>query len=353
MKTNTFWAVLAVVAMASCSKDASTEMNTGRGIDFRAAMGTRATEVTTASIQQFYVTALDKNSANFFTDVEFTKDGAYFVSSPLYYWPSDGSNLSFYAYSPSAADLNASVSIDGASKTLTDYAPAAAIADQQDLISATATGNKDNEASGVALTFSHRLSQIEMKGKNTHEGYVYKIQGVRIGQPVSKGTFDFGTSAWSLGGDKANYELTYAGEEVTLGAEAASLMSDAGNAMLLPQALTAWDPATDKTNTNKGAYLAVLINITTKDGARVYPAEAVGEYDWAAVAIDTNWEAGKKYVYTLDFSNGAGQVDPEKPTPEDPDEDPFNPGDDIIGSDGIKFTVTVTDWAEATEEVEF
>ena len=116
-----------------------------------------------------------------------------------------------------------------------------------------------------------------------------------------------------------------------------------GNAMLIPQQLVAWTPESDKPNTKKGAYLAVKINIVTKDGAQIYPATQ-GEYDWAAVAIDTNWKPGKKYVYTLDFSNGAGKVDPEKPTPVVPT-DPFNPGEDILGSP-IKFTVDVTPWEE-------
>ena len=63
------------------------------------------------------------------------------------------------------------------------------------------------------------------------------------------------------------------------------------------------------------------------------------------MAINTNWEAGKKYVYTLDFSEGAGKVDPEKPDPADPN-DPFNPGEDILGSP-IKFTVEVSEWEDA------
>lgn len=49
-----------------------------------------------------------------------------------------------------------------------------------------------------------------------------------------------------------------------------------------------------------------------------------------AVAIGTKWDAGKKYIYTLDFTNGAGKVDPEKPEPTDPT-DPDNPGGDIFG----------------------
>lgn len=188
---------------------------------------------------------------------------------------------------------------------------------------------------------------IEIKAKNTNDGYVYKVQGVRIGQPVSKATFDFGTTSWQLGSVKTNYEATYAGSEKTLTGTAASIMAvEDDNAMLIPQQLIAWTPDTDKTNTNKGAYLAVKVNITTKDGARVYPS--VGEYDWVAVAVNTKWEPGQKYVYTLDFSNGAGKVDPEKPMPGPTD--PFKPGEDVLGS-AIKFTVTVTPWTPASEDV--
>ena len=68
------------------------------------------------------------------------------------------------------------------------------------------------------------------------------------------------------------------------------------------------------------------------------------------MAIGTNWEPGKKYVYTLDFSNGAGKVDPEKEQPTDPDVDPFDPGENILGS-SIKFTVEVTPWEDAAQDV--
>lgn len=145
-------------------------------------------------------------------------------------------------------------------------------------MTANATGNKTNESTGVALLFKHQLSQVEIKAKNGNEGYVYKVTGVRIGQPVSKGTFDFGTSGWTLTQDKTNYLAEY-DQAITLGADAQGLMGDGGNAMLLPQQLVAWTPDTDMPNANKGAYLAVKVNITTKDGARVYPAESVGEYD--------------------------------------------------------------------------
>lgn len=338
MKQTLFLLVCATALLSSCSKDETLQSGNDRGIDFRAAMATRATETTTASLNSFFTTAIDNSGANYFTDVEFTKSGSYFTSSPAYYWPSDGSALTFYAYAPSASDLGATVTINNGTKQLVNYTPATDISDQLDFITTTATGSKANETTGVALTFEHRLSQIEIKAKNTNDAYVFKVQGVKIGQPVSKATFDFGTNAWALGADKADYTVEYTTDR-TLNATAVSLMATTDdNAMLIPQQLTAWDPDTDGGNTAKGAYIAVKVNITTKDGARVYPDAAKGTYGWAAVAINTQWEAGKKYVYTLDFSNGAGRVDPD---------DPDHAGETIMGSP-IKFTVTVDPWQEAT-----
>lgn len=339
---------MAMTAMliASCSSDDVVSTNTGRAIDFRTSVGTRGTETTTANIDKFWVTAIDDNKANYFSKQEYKKEGEFFTSTPLYYWPVG--TLNFFAYSPSETDLGATVTINKKTKTLADFSPAAKIADQKDFVTATATGTKAaNETKGVELKFAHQLSQIEIKAKNTNTGYVYKVVGVRIGKPVSKGTFTFGANTWALTTtEKANYAVEYTTDPKTLTAEATTMMGTANdNAMLLPQQLTAWTPETDKANTNKGAYIALKIQITTKDGARVYPAK--GDYDWAAVAINTNWEAGKKYVYTLDFSKGAGKVDPEKPQPVDPT-DPFKPGEDILGGP-IKFKVTVTDWIPAIQ----
>lgn len=348
MKKQIMFMAMTAMLIASCSSDDVVSTNTGRAIDFRTSVGTRGAETTTANISKFWVTAIDEAGANYFSKQEFTKDDAFFTSSPLYYWPAG--KLNFVAYSPSETDLGANVTINNTTKTLADFSPAAKIADQKDFVTATATGTKAaNETNGVELTFAHQLSQIEIKAKNANTGYVYKVVGVRIGKPVSKGTFTFDSNTWSLTTtEKTNYEVEYTAAPRTLAADAATMMGTANdNAMLLPQQLVAWTPETDKTNTHNGAYIALKIQITTKDGALVYPAK--GDYDWAAVAINTNWEAGKKYVYTLDFSSGAGKVDPEKPDPTDPT-DPFKPGEDILGKP-IKFTVTVTEWTSADQPV--
>lgn len=69
--------------------------------------------------------------------------------------------------------------------------------------------------------------------------------------------------------------------------------------------------------------------------ATVGAGNEIVEFGWAAVPVGVNWERGKKYVYTLDFSGGVGIQDPEDP----------KPGTPIIG-DGIKFSVTVEGWDE-------
>ena len=327
---------IAAMAFASCAKDTVKEVNNGHAIDFRVATQTRASETTTANLTTFYVTAIDESGSNYFTDAAFTKVDTYFSSSPVYYWPGDGS-LNFYAYAPSATTLGATVTVNKTTQVIAGYAPAAAIADQLDLVTTTATGSKANEATGVALAFDHQLSQLEVKARNANEAYTYKIKGVRFAQPVAQGDLNLASAEWTLKTDnKAVYSVTY-DRVVVLNAYAQNLMETEGdNAMLLPQQLVAWNPETDETNANKGAYISVYAQITTAEGARVYPKAEGMEYAWLAVPVDTKWEAGYKYVYTLDFTDGAGYPDPIG-------------GDTSEGTvlgGPIKFTMEVNPWSE-------
>lgn len=214
MKKQFMFMAMAAMLIASCSSDDVVSTNTGRAIDFRTSVGTRGAETTTENINKFWVTAIDKAGANYFSKQEFTKDGSFFTSSPLYYWPAG--KLDFVAYSPS--DLGATVTINNTIKTLADFSPAEQIANQKDFVTATASGTRAaNETNGVELTFAHQLSQIEIKAKNSNTGYVYKVVGVRIGKPVSKGTFTFGANTWALTTtEKSNYAVEYAPDEKLL-----------------------------------------------------------------------------------------------------------------------------------------
>ena len=78
-----------------------------------------------------------------------------------------------------------------------------------------------------------------------------------------------------------------------------------------------------------------IIGRVPSSTAAVGANNEIVEFGWAAVPVGVNWERGKKYIYTLDFSNGVGVQDPEDP----------KPGTPIIGS-GITFSVSVVNWDE-------
>lgn len=182
----------------------------------------------------------------------------------------------------------------------------------------------------------------------------------------------------------------------TSAASATSIMGKGGNAMVLPTKNAAWagednpwiapkyqsaldgkDPLPWNAETQGDMYFSILIRVTLKPNAnevtaqQIYPygnntnmnvvylekeqnsnkiigqlpskTATVGannelvEFGWASVPVGVNWERGKKYIYTLDFSDGVGIQDPED----------ARPGTPIIG-DGIKFSVSVTAWDENT-----
>lgn len=339
MNKTTLMMAFAAMALASCSQDEPLSINEGRAIDFRPAIGGRATETTNANLSSITATAL-LGDANFFTNQTFTKNGEFFTSSHDYYWPGDDSEIQFYAYSP--ATPGGTIEIDKDVKTMTDFSPAAQISDQVDFITASASGKKStNEAEGVELTFSHRLSQIEVQGKTDNDNYSFKVTGVRIGKPISKATFDFATEAWSPSTDRAIYEVTY-DNPITLGSQPQTLMATVSgasdNAMLIPQQLTPWDPVNDASNQSEGTYLSVKLQIVLKESnVQVYPFPSDANCVWASVPIDKNWEAGNRYVYILDFTHGAGYVDPNDP----------QPGKPVLGGP-IKFDVDVTPWVDQT-----
>lgn len=335
MKQKFFLATMAAIAMTSCSNDEIMEINTGKAISFRTAMATRATETTYGDLNEFFVTAFTANSTDtpYFTDLKFERDGNRFFSGEKYYYPGDGSDLTFYAYAPSQTELGAT--IDNKTQIMTGFSPKTDISQQVDFITAKATGNMENTAAGVELQFAHRLAQIEIQASSANTSYKFEIKGIRIGMPVSKGDFNFTNNTWTLGTDKAVYEKTF--DTATELETTASALMAGDNAMLIPQQLTAWDQENDKTNTSKGAYISVLVRITTKAGALVYPFKGDTEkYAWAAIPVSTNWEAGKKYVYTLNFTTGAGYVDPTATS---------HAGEPILNGE-ITFEIDIEEWTK-------
>lgn len=356
MKKQFFFMVAAAIALASCSSEDVVEPNNGNAIDFRVAMGTgansRSTETTTQDLGQFKVTAF-ANGAEYFSDLLFSQVGTTttYNSATTYYWPSTHT-VEFYAYSYYTGKTDAGVlivldenklKVDDGFKTITGFTPAAEIAEQIDPVTAYATGTRAaNETSGVSLTFKHMLSQIQVKAKTTNKTYKFSIKDVKIANVNSVGgTWTIAeTPTWTQPETKTPASYTLSKETAVVldpeATEAQDLMVGENSAMLLPQELTSWDKT--KANINSGTYLAVLLKIETTDTkALVYPAANVeGGYGWALVPISTIWNAGYRYIYTLDFSNGAGW-----------DEN----GDPILGGP-ILCNVDVETWESNTSNID-
>lgn len=320
----------AALALASCSNDETVEMAQQKGISFRAVTGlnTRASEVTTTNLSEILVTAFwdaNNNKYDGFTNGEvlYKKDGnGDFNSAIPVYWPGkdqENEKLSFTAFSnnwtgnKTITDKN-TISV-GSVEINTD------VDQQADMVYVTGvTGTKTaNETSGVALTLKHALSQIQISAKSDNTVYTYQVKGICISNVDGEANFDVVADKWS--NNNANdqvYNVTY-DNAITLSGTAQTIMKAEGNnLMLLPQgATTAWDVENDKQNANKGTYISVLLRITkTADNSNVFPAEGADTYGWAAVPASFTWEKGNKYVYTLNFTNGAGRVDPVTPGPD-------------------------------------
>ena len=368
----------AALALASCSNDETVEMAKGNAISFRTVTGlnTRGVETTQTNLTSMHVTAYEQDKTSpYFSNVEFTREGQtnIFVSDPSRFWTKN--TIYFLALAPQATDWPATNNISFANNafeaTFTDVTPDADVANQKDLMIGKASGTANGANGGLGLTLNHVLSQIQIQAKNENKAYVYEIKGVRIASVVAKGSYTFSNNAWDVDADHQNAALqTYdvvLDNAITLDgtdATAKNLMKQVGqasdNAMLIPQQLTAWAGDKDHSGAafDKGSYISLLLNVKSADPTAtsyIYPAGSTADaktYGWAAVAVDTKWEAGKKYIYTLNLSNGAGKVDPVNPNPDGGDDnvkpgtDDPDKGEDIMG-DPIKFDVTVTGWDDA------
>lgn len=372
----------AALFATSCSKDQVSEANQGNAIRLKSFTGaaTKATETTAADMTDFKVhafTGTNPSFTAFFTDTYVNNGGgtSFSPEGGTHYWPADGTqNCVFMGYSP--ADLGNAIFDE------TDGAPVATVTDptsstiaglkqvqhadgQVDLLVFRNHGTGNNNASGVNLYMQHAMSQIVVQAANYNPNITVKVKAVKI-FVKGKGTLTLPTSSimelnspiprssWTVdntyhsfvaggkGGDTPTQEVTVS----TTTTAPTNLMFSEGGFMLIPQQLEAWTSS----NAADGAYIAVLCNIT-QGTTQLHPSTTPGGYGYAAVPINTAWDPGKKYTYTLQFfkDNGGGGVTPPiDPTdPVDPTPDPGNPGQPVVGGP-ISFTVQVNTWTDAS-----
>lgn len=354
-KISVIFAALALLA-ASCTKTevvSSDVQSSQRGIGFSAytAKPTKAAQkdVTTEDFNSFEVTAIG-NNAVYFDNVTFTKNSeGVWTSTPVYFWPAYA--LNFYAYNtPANGFVDRSIAVG--SQTLT-FTPSTVLTDQEDLVAACAENQTQPVSGATDITFNHYLTQIAVKALNTNSTYSVEVAGVKLAHMKNKVKYTFSSNTAVVADDALDetYSSEFAAKTLTAEAKEVMTASTGNKWYLVPQTVTAWDKATESTNSSKKTYLALKVKITANGGAlRIYPATGE-EYAWMAIPLSQTFSQGHKYTFVVKFfeNDGAGNVDPE--TPGDLDGN-GNANDDngksIIGG-AITFKADVSTWAPETE----
>lgn len=355
MKKVIYMMAAAAIALSSCSSEETTDVAKSSNITFRTTVGlnSRALELTNNNMTKMTVSAFDGPNA-YFTNKVFEKGEGNFFECKAFNptWPKDG-NLTFFAYSHLGDTWSYKApSLTSTGATITGFEPKTDIKNQHDVVFAYGTGSQAaNETSGVELNFEHILSQIKIVVKNTDVDLHYKIKGIRIASVSGSADYAFAHDAgknshtWTnFGTANVVYQTEFENPVVLDNSNSVDLTDKCG-AMIIPQTPTVWngtDVAANFENFKGKAYISLLINVK-RGNTNIYPASGNG-YCWAAVALPsgTKWEAGNKYIYTLDLTNGCGKVDPV-----DPGVDPGVDHDDPIFGKEIKFTVNVLGWTDA------
>ena len=348
MKKTILFAALAVVAMASCTKNELKVPSTGTDavISFQpvVANATKADYLTTANMAskctEFGVFAwypeggemqtstttgtkyMDNVTVTYngsFNDTNTNDDGTgTWAPGKPYYWPKNG-KLSFDAYAPAFAHA---ASTPGAGKgtftssitkglQITDYT-VAELASQYDLLYSTraldkntSVGTTNNTYDGVDIAFNHALAAIEVKAK-TADDYgtdVIQLTGVTIENAYNKGSFsqgmstpiDEGTPAWTCDDTEVNYAL-FSGTQSLSTTEVTS--PTIKNAIVLPQSFT-----------HSPNIVSIKVDYQIKGTSGYLPQTQTfklnttsGSEAGGSSASLSKWEIGKKYTYTLVFT---------------------------------------------------
>ena len=363
MKKNLFILAAAALCFAACSSDETIAVNEGLAdantISFRPLMNnvTRAADInaTTLETTGFYVSARKHSDASeYFTDAAYT---VYTTPSSVktwtcankYYWPSDDSELDFFAYSPKAVGegKNAQITAHSAYNSF-EVTPATTANTQVDLIFANANQKKKStDNSGVVLNFRHAESKIVINLKNTNPSLTFTVGDVVIGNVKDKGQFTYTAEsdsklkyadwAWA-GASNTSYTQTV----TTASAYSTSTPAQAGVDMILvPQTLTNATTYHDGENAAvfDGSYITVQLKIQNAVNSSYIVG---GESTWQVALWPlpaTQWNPGMKYTYTVDLAGGG--YFPTNKNGTSSDLDP------ILEGFEIKFvTVSVDDWTD-------
>ena len=326
MKQNLLFAALAVVAMASCSKNEVSQSTVTNEITFATpvlARHTKSQEITTTTYPttaSFNVYAW-YNSEEHFTattasaymkDVQVSYDSSInkdddagsgaWIPSTKYYWPKQGV-LTFDAYSPNGLSGTKSATADDGIK-VENHTVGTELATQQDFLYATRAKDKKSSKGetnatydGVDIAFNHALAVVKFTAK-TKDNYAgtttVKIKDIKIQSINNTGTFNQNEStsnpAWSAQTGTEEY-VALTSTNFDSSVELITTPKPAGSTVIvLPQDLTA--------GTQK-LHIDYYLKTDAENAVEISQTADLYFHHASALADNNKWEMGKRYTYNI------------------------------------------------------
>jgi hypothetical protein len=357
MKKKVFLFAVAALALAACSNDETVSVTQSDAIAFRplATNVTRAADINASTLEGtgFYVSARKhSDNAEYFTDVAYTVFSTpsgikTWTSANPYYWPGDNSELDFFAYAPKAVgdSHNDQITAHADYKSF-EITPSTTAASQVDLIFANENQKKKStDNAGVVLNFHHAESKIVIMLKNSNPNLTFTVGNVTIGNVKDKGQYVYtgvvdSRLKYTDWGWTGASNTTYTQTVSNGSAYSTSTPAQVGVDMILvPQTLT--HAITYASSANGAAFNGSYINVELKIQNATGGAYIIGDGSTFKTALwplpATEWDPGKKYIYTVDLAGGG--YNPTNVNGTDENLDP------VLDGAEIKFvTVTVDDW---------
>ena len=175
------------------------------------------------------------------------------------------------------------------------------IADQNDLLVATAGGTYDGTGGRLSFTFDHACAALRfyMKKAKNISGYTLTVTEVKLRNIVKEGNYYFDSQSWTLGSTPAYYTL-FAGTQALNDVDYVALDTSAKPYLfLIPQTLTEWNGTGSPANT----YLEITCTIRQGDDTVFDNGTAYIPFGYTlekGTQYDVNINIGKNSLYKND-----------------------------------------------------
>lgn len=349
MKKTVFIAALAVVAMASCTKNEISQSTRTNEIKFATpvlARHTKSVEITDVNYPQsasFNVYAW-YNSGNSFdaehaspymTNVQVSHDpgindategtGGAWVPADNYYWPKQGV-LTFDAYSPNGLSGDVTATAE-AGITVTNHVVSTTLASQQDFLYATRAKSKTSSTGtnatydGVDIAFNHALAVVKFQAKTADDYHLtttIKIKDIKLKQIKNIGTFNQNEStsspAWSDNPSGSETYVALENNDASTSTPVNTELSAVGSSVIvLPQTFA---PSTQE--------LYIEYYIKTSVSNEILQTKSFYLNTTEVSSAEYSWAIGKRYTYNIVFSLDKVYFAPSVDTWDDITVDPIN-----------------------------